>query len=419
MAAADALALYHGALDGGRLRDGDDARVVCEHHEDWAVVRAGAAELVSAKHREPSTGAFTTLAQLADEGGLAHLFGRWHVLKELPTCRLVTTAGLARGAVQRLEGAAVFLRDRRLAGQDLPVNGVHEQVIADFARVLQRHRRSLPGSWPSSENNGYPALNPEQYAQVGRFLSMLSIEHGQPSRQHIRHAAPSMYCAPVLKRLGQDAVSPVAAWEAVLGLFRVRMRAAGPVPRGALPVVLSYQPGTQVPAGADERSLAARIVTMTDIDLAFRAAIDYPSAYMPLATATRVTRIAVKMAEGGCSDNSIERAEQLRLDHRQYWRARVSGDPTARAAQERLRRALLRISDEATTVAAAGGAVPWGATLWRELQARVDAMAAGDWPDDLDAELRLGGICDLAALCQVWFSDRFDIDARLQDGTGS
>jgi hypothetical protein len=135
MAAADGLGLYLNALDGGRLRDDEDARIVCEHHEDWAAVSGADAELVSAKHREPSKGAFSTLNQLADAGGLAHLFGRWHVLGEMPSCRLVTTAGLAPGQAQSLETAAVFLRDRRLAGQALAASSEHEQVIMDFARA--------------------------------------------------------------------------------------------------------------------------------------------------------------------------------------------------------------------------------------------------------------------------------------------
>jgi hypothetical protein len=40
-------------------------------------------------------------------------------------------------------------------------------------------------------------------------------------------------------------------------------------------------------------------------------------------------------------------------------------------------------------------------------------MPPGDWPEDLDADLRLGGICDLTAQCLVWFSERFDVPARL------
>lgn len=413
MAAADGLSLYLSALVDGQLRDVEDARIVCERHEDWAVVRGTDAALVSAKHRDPSNSVFTTLNQLADAGGLAHLFGRWHVLDELPSCRLVTTAGLAAGPPQRLEKAAVFLRDRRQTGEALTDTGEHEQVIKDFARALQQHPDHLPDSWPRSESGGSQTLGPDHYAQVSRFLSGLTMEHGKASRQYVGYAAPSMYCDPVLSGLGLQGVSPVPVWEAVAGLFRVRMRAQGPVPRGALPEVLSYRPGTGAPAGVYERDLAARIVTMPDIDVALRAAIASPGGYRPLAPIVRLTRNAVKMTVGGCADNSIERAEQLRLDYQQYWRARISGDPTARAVQNGLRRSLLRVSDQATNDVMDLGEDAWGVTLWQELQARVEEMPAGAWPDDLDADLRLGGICDLANRCQVWFSRGFDVDAEI------
>lgn len=223
-----------------------------------------------------------------------------------------------------------------------------------------------------------------------------------------------MYCGPVLARLGHnDPALAVAVWEAVHSLFRARMRAAGPTPRGALPAILAYQPGTLPPGTVGERGLAARIVTVTDIDVAVRAALAHPRGYLPLPPAPRVTRLAVKMAAGCCTDNSIERAEQLRLDYQRYWRGRVSGDPTARTSQERLRRELLRISDQATAAVSPMPDAAWGADLWRELQVRVEAMPGGGWPEDLDLGLRLGGICDLGNRCQVWFSDRFDIDAAI------
>jgi hypothetical protein len=110
MAASDGLALYLDAIEGGPRWGGDDTGIVCEYHEDWVILRADEAELVSGKHREPSVGAFTTVAQLLDMGGLAHLFGRWHSLGELPYCRLVTTAGLGKGPAQHLSKAAETLR---------------------------------------------------------------------------------------------------------------------------------------------------------------------------------------------------------------------------------------------------------------------------------------------------------------------
>jgi hypothetical protein len=413
MAAADGLALYLNALGDGKSRVGDDARIVCEHHEDWVVVRGDDAELVSAKHREPGYGVFTTAGQLAGDGGLAHLFGRWHALGEGPSCRLVTTAGLAPGPAQDLEKAATYLRELRLAGQDPPpADSDHEPAISGLARALRQHPTELPRSWQAAAGGSATAAG-EQHAQVSRFLAALCIEHGKPSRAHVGHAAPSMYCAPVLDRLGHDAGPAVAVWEAVLALFRARMRAAGPTSRGALPTVLSYRPGALPPRTVGERALAGRIVTVSDIDVAVRAALAHPRGYLPLAPVPRFTRLAVKMVAGCCTDNSIERAEQLRLDSQRYWRARISGDPTARTSQERLRRELLRISDQATAAVSPMPGAEWGAALWQEIQARIESMPSGAWPDDLDPGLRLGGICDLGNRCQVWFSDRFDVDAAI------
>jgi hypothetical protein len=249
--------------------------------------------------------------------------------------------------------------------------------------------------------------------QAGRFLSMLRIDEGKPSRTYVGHAAPDMYCGPILRVLGQDVLIAASVWEAVLALFRVRMRAAGPKPRGALPYVQAGQPRLTAAALA-ERELAARTVTIADIDLTVRKAIANRAGYVPLIPAPRVTRLGIKMEEGLCTDNSIERAEQLRSDYQSYWRDRGSGDPLARPAQRRLRRALLRISDDATTAITGPGKSLWGPDLWREMQSRVEAMPAGEWPEDLDAELRLGGLCDLTAQCQVWFSQRFDVESRIR-----
>ena len=82
-------------------------------------------------------------------------------------------------------------------------------------------------------------------------------------------------------------------------------------------------------------------------------------------------------------------------------------------SSRRLRRALLRISDDATAAITGSGIPLRGPDLWRDIKARVEAMPSGEWPEDLDADLRLGGICDLTAQCMVWFSERFDVAARL------
>jgi hypothetical protein len=414
MAAADGLALYLDAIEGGSQGVDDSTGIICEHHEDWVVVRAAQAELVSAKHREPSVGVFTTIPQLLGDGGLAHLFGRWHAMSELPYCRLVTTAGLGRGPAQELSEAAQVLRKLANGGQMLLVSGGHEKIIVQFAKGLQQHATGfLPDSWRAAIDGGAADPADGHLEQAGRFLSMLRIDEGKPSRIYVGPAAPDMYCGPVLRVLGHDVLIAASVWEAVLALFRVRMRAAGPKPRGALPIVQAGKPRLTAAALA-ERGLAARTVTMADIDLTVRKAIANRAGYMPLVPPLRVTRLGIKMEEGLCADNSIERAEQLRSDYQDYWRDRGSGDPLARPAQRRMQRALLRISDDATAAITGQGRNLRGPDLWREIQSRVEMMPAGEWPEDLDAELWLGGLCDLTAQCRVWFSQRFDVEARVR-----
>ncbi len=221
-----------------------------------------------------------------------------------------------------------------------------------------------------------------------------------------------MYAKPVLERMGFGTTPPESAWEAVVGLFRTRMRAAGPLPSGGLPEVLAYRPGTSLPGAAEaERRLAARIVTTFDIDAAVRIAVTNPLGYRPLKRIILLNRMGVKMLVGRCNVNAVERADTLRLYYQDHWRTRTSVDHTARAVQEALRRRLLAITDEATE-GVAGGLEPWGADLWKEIQRRVNDPTRA-WDEPFDDDLLLGGVCDLANLCKVWFSDPFDVEAEL------
>lgn len=420
MAAADGLALYVQALDAnGRITD-DESRIVCERHEDWVVLQGQDAELVSAKHKDPAYGAYTTLRKLFDDGGLAHLFRRWLALGAKPTCRLVTTPGLSAGPAQNLEKACEYLRGLRLGGAAVAVSEEHRSVVDDACGTLDRSK--LPADWREDGFSGaFPGV--EHREQMARFMSVLSIAHGQARRQHTDFAAPAMFAQPVVERLGLQ--TPAAEiWEAVLSLFRARMRAGGPVPLAALPKVLAYRIGASAPNVEEiERSLVARIITMQDIDVAIRVAVRNPGGFRPLPRLQRASRVAVKMAAGTCTDNSIERAEQLRADYQEYWSERMAIDTGARVEQARLRRTLLKVSDEATGavggIAAAGGPV-----LWAELQRRLERLPRTEFPDGMDADLLLGGVCELSNHCRVWFSDRFDVEAalaslRADTGSGS
>ncbi|WP_159042624.1 hypothetical protein [Streptomyces curacoi] len=408
MAAADGLQLYLDALGPNkRLSDDEDRRILCEYHEDWVAMRGGAAELVSAKHRDASMDAYRTVNQLADEGGLAHLFLRWRALKEKPTCRLATSGGLLSGDPQDLEAVTKSLREMRLSDKQITVNGEHATLVAKLRTAIHTHgEKHLPPEW---KNGDVKEISAEaQKEEVARFLSMLDIRHGLTRRADIGFLAPSKFAKPVVDYLGYD-VPCESVWNAVYGIFHTRMRAAGPRVNAVISPVLAFVNGGGPPTPADkERELSGRIVTMQDIDLVVMTAVANPVAYESLGSPVRLSRAAIKMKRGQCSDNSIERGEQLRKDYQRYWRDRLTGDPTALADRERLRRLLLRVSDKVDTPSLRAQAI-WGFEFWRLLQDELDSIPAERIPAGMDPDLLLGGISELANACQVWFSDRFDV----------
>lgn len=411
MAAADGLRLYLDALDdSGRPSPDVDSRIICELHEDWAAVDGDAVELVSAKHREITTGPFTTINNLADAGGVAHLFGRWNALKETPTCRMVTTFGLSP-EVQKLEKAWQKLRELRQAQQPLVVSDEHRKPVTDLCQALRSYCKELPSGWAPAAKR-MPAPTDAELEQVVRFMAVLDVEAGKPLRDLLTYAAANMYARPLCDHL-RLSIDPESVWAAVHDIFYARMRKAGPIPTGKLPAVLTYRVGTTTPDAAQlERALLNRIVTLGDIDLAVRTAIAQPHGYRPLPRLQRTTKLAVKMSAGQCPDNSIERAEHLAQDYRDFWREERSGNPAARATQIRLERHLLRISDEATQVTLAE--VPRGPAFWQTVQRLLAASPIPDLPSGMDAELLLGGICELTSQCKVWFSDSFDVDQAIE-----
>ncbi|MFF0229754.1 hypothetical protein [Micromonospora sp. NPDC005254] len=417
MAAADGLRLYLDSLDvSGRLVSADGCRVLCERHEDWVTLRGEDAELVSAKHWGLSFGAYTTLNSLADDGGVGHLFGRWLVMQEKAICRLVTTAGLGDGQPKHLGILAETLRDRRLAGRELIAPGEFDELLTAFGKALLKHCDGLTDRWEADASGlGETVPTAEHRQQMARFLSMFRYQ-ASPTKEVVTFAAPNMYAQPVLNRLGST-VAAESVWQAVVSLFRARMRAGGPTEAGGLPAVLVAPVGAAAPSVVErEKELTSRIVTLGDIDMAIRTAIAHPAGFARLPRMVRTSRLAIKMQVGGCSDNAVERAEQLRLDYQDLWRDRTASDPQARVDQMRLRRALLRISDVATSKVKAP-TTSWGAELWRELEAQLEQQAA-TLPHEVDVDLALGGLCDLSNECKVWFSESFDIDAEVAHRRG-
>ena len=223
MATADGLRLFFDGLsDDGLLRPECQDWVLCEWHEDWVLISPGKVELVSGKHRDLSAGAYTTVKKLADDGGLAHLFNRWSALQETPYCRLVTSGGLAgSGDAARLVAAIAALQ----AVADVPEMSISQEseIVGKLRTAIGEHC-GVTKVRSSGENGGPMVPEAARDNEVGRFLAALTIHDGVIGRDFVSVAAPGLYARPVLEKMRINGPE-IAVWEAVLSLFRERMRA--------------------------------------------------------------------------------------------------------------------------------------------------------------------------------------------------
>lgn len=385
MAAADILSVYFGMLNDGRSIEDCSVTLICEHHEDWAVLVEGQVEIVSAKHREASVTPFSTYKQLLDDGGVCHLFQRWQALQGTPKCRLVTSGGLKDVGATVQKVCAALRAEPDI--QDTDCTAVISAIADEIQALLTTRQFSSPR--PQDET-------------IRAFLISLRIQDGEPRRQHLPDMAAERYGKRVAELLGNPEAAQ-AVWQAVLGLVRLRMKAAGPSVGGALPVVMGE--------GHDE-PLAQRSLSLSDVHLAARIAIRHADGYAALPRLVMANKMAVKMYRGGCSANSIERAEALRLQYGQYWRA-LRGNPSAAERKAKLTNTLHRIVDEATRQVESESS-GWGRDLWAELGERFDALEGKPEAQGLNADLLLGGVSDLANRCQAWYSESFDAARELR-----
>lgn len=399
MATADVLALYEQSLSGSC--DGSH-ELICEHHEDWSLRDGTNAEIVSAKHHEREFGTYSTLKQLLDDGGVLHLFDRWNALQRTPICRVVTTPALSSDA-QKFEKACAHFKGQ--TGDDLDF-GPHADLMTKLVTEVQKRRAAK-----SNGGTPDPAQDPAQDpAALAQFMRMLRIHHRRPFRDDLRYDAAARYAVPLANHLGKpDAAG--AIWTAVLNVVRERMRAAGPTSRAALPLVLG---------AADEAGYEARSLTLGEVTVIVEVAVDNAAGLAPLPKPVRTTRVAVKMAQGGCTETSIRRAETLRLQFKTYWRT-VSSGPGRAAQQQKVDNVLHRIAEDETEKVATDDA-PWGRALWSSVRTRVDALESSPKAHGLDADLLMGGVAELSNNCLVWFSEGFDVDEvsrRLAEETSS
>ena len=219
MATADLLAVYNDLLTAGETTNGVVIELICEHHEDWALLIGDDADIVSAKHLEREFGTYSTLKQVLDDGGVLHLFDRWVALKQLPRCRVMTTPSLS-GDARQLEKAC-----EHFAGQEGEVEvGEFEELLTKLAAEIVR-RRTVKAR--SADPKSEVVFAPESAETLAAFLRVLRFTHSRPFRDDLAYSAGDRYAMPVAVALGHPEAAD-AIWEALMNVVRERMRAAVP-----------------------------------------------------------------------------------------------------------------------------------------------------------------------------------------------
>lgn len=349
--------------------------ILCEWHTDFILGWATSFAPVSVKHREPNSGHWT-IATLFSDGGMLTLYTRWHELGRPTRCRWVTNGGLNAECRALAEACA-------------------STDIGSLDEWLDQHAFRFVGAGRSDALAFLMALRMDNNSSRTSDQRILHIEH----------------CArPALRTLGLSTCEASAVYDAVVGFARTASQGFG----GTEPTTWS----SSSPDAFDAAVLAAaesanRVIRPGPIGLLARK-LAAPAAAEPPPEPALDTTLIKKLRRG----DVVPTAEMAARRTRMGWTAfeatyseplPLDGHPSE---FESLRARVVSEATDAHIDAEAHGR-PYGNRMYQEMRARMRAVAAE--PSSLGAltpDLLMGLAYDLTARCEIWWSERFDVDAR-------
>ncbi|GAA5184362.1 hypothetical protein GCM10023322_25690 [Rugosimonospora acidiphila] len=391
--------------------DSQIRRIVCEIHEDYVVDRGDDdIELVSCKHRETSQGPWS-LTDICLGGGIAHLFSRWHTLSAARV-RLVTNAGLKPGKAEAGEVANACLKMADGVQIDDELALCRDQLA--FALLAARRQREFDGIplTPLPPRRKAERLPPPQdfLNLVEKFMGVLRILPELPSRRYIRTQHVEYVMRPALDSIGHNLDAAGVCYDGLVALVAAR-NAANPL-RG------QYSSWLSEPRFGSARSVLTALVQSRTIvrDDILGALADAPD--RPLLrrwTTTGHDRLRVKLVAGGVRGTRVSGALRLREAWLAQWEESKRDLPGDEAERQDLEAKILELAGDVEAEVATSDA-GWGDRMYETLRARLRSGRVS--PSSglaLTPEHLLGLALDLAADCEIWFSDEFDVEAALRD----
>lgn len=413
-AAGDALRLLWQCEGGETHVDIESIQLVCEHHEDYAVICGTELELVSVKHRELTSGAWT-YAELIENGGVAHLFGRWESLGRPKACRLVSNLGLKAGDPADLACACALLQSAELS-QLKPKE--RQEVERAGLRLRASLRKSSTFTKLATANSASGAAEGSAVAApsldaVLQFMACLRFDMQRPHREHIAHAAPSAYARPIALQWGLGTHADDLIWSVALTIIAARMRGSSSEEDGHLAILAAL--ATPKSASEIDEKVSRRIVSLKALRYAIMQAQAEPAAYSIAPPAkVVVSTIGLKLEAGGCDQTVLSAAEALHNSWKNTLKSWLPDVPLISPRVAQLESTLLRIASMAVIRVKQGALAGdhYGERLWLEFcESLTVERLRPDFPMPLTDDLLLGAACDLASRCRVWFSPKFDVAA--------
>ena len=352
--------------------------IVCEWHEDYVVMYVdGSTELVSVKHLESSQSRWT-IQELCTDGGLKHLFQRWRETGRRSRSCLETNAGMRTGAGES----------------------------AELVSACSRRDATDLQSWA-------PRLAPhlgdhDDLDEIAQFLASLAIDHGLPSREHIRDQQINSLMRPALQSIGFPIESAAAAYDAVVSEVAAANRAR-PGDFNALRLLANID---RLSAEAElMRDLAQRTIDRRRLLSAIASLNDPLRPLLLPGQASEPTAMVKKLTRGGIGPSALNDAKRLRstwLRLRKTWSKDLPGEEPE---FEDLASQVLHIAQQAETATRGGGGA-YGAAMLQEVERRlkVDLLRRRPALPVLDEHL-LGLVYQLTEDCLVWWSDPFEVSA--------
>lgn len=349
--------------------------ILCEWHTDFILGWHSTMAPVSVKSREPNAGAWT-LAKLFSDGGMLTLYRRWLALGKPRECRWITNGGM-NGECQRLQQMC-------------------RKEDAAAIKVWIGHHK-------------YRFGQEVETADLLAFLRALRIDNDGPRPSDQRIVNIETHARRSLRLMGRSPAHAAEAYDRCVDMARKASRGFAVIE----PEWTSAARGA-LNSGALAAATARRRLLKADVMRSMINEITDPIAAHVPPVAGDATTLVKKLRRGKVVPTAEAAARRARLQWSAFEASFSEPIPRNSGPSDfaRLRSQVLHAATQAQIAASREGN-PYGDHMLEQLEERMSQMARDAPPvHGVRTDLLMGLVYDLTARCEVWWSDRFDVNTE-------